>query len=135
MSESHQPQRLRPAPRERFAESQIFVDLDRHFEALATEEHDGVDGHRQITLYKGEGTTVVALLFERQGFFRPHQIDGLVTLQVLEGKIALQGPQEKESQKALLGPGSMLILESTQTFSLRAEEPSRMLFTVATQSS
>lgn len=118
--------RLRTPPRERFAEDSLNFDLERAFEELANESHEAVNGHRQITLFKGGAFTVVAFQFEREGFLPRHHTDGIVMFHVLDGRLNIQ----TDSGRHALGEHGLLVLQPFVHFSLHASEPSRVVMTV-----
>ena len=121
-----EPRRLRTPPRERFVgETQPF-DLERIFDRLANEAYPAIDGHHQITLFKSGTSTVMAFLFERDGYLPSHQADGVVTLQVFEGRLKVNTPDEHHA----VGPGGLLILRPGVAHEVHAEEPAKMIMTV-----
>ena len=123
-----EPDRLRTPPRERFAEDVFSFDLSRVFDNLAEESHSGIDGHRQIAIYKGGTLTTLAILFETGGSLPRHQTDGVVTLQLLSGRLAIETGQSDET---VLGPQGLMVIQPQVFFSIHAREPSRLLMTVS----
>lgn len=125
MSES-QPRRLRTPPRERFTGDTQPFDLERIFERLAEEAHPPIDGHHQITLFKSGTSTVMAFLFDRKGYLPRHQADGIVTIQVLEGRLVVETPEERHA----VGEDGLLVLRPGVPHEVNAEAPSKMIMTV-----
>ena len=121
-----EPERLRPPPRERFAPDTLAFDLELAFQRLAEESHEGVDGHRQITLFKGGSFTVVAFLFDADGTFPRHQADGIVTLHLLDGHLDVH----TNTGRFALGEHGLLVLQPQVPFSVHADRESRMVMTV-----
>ena len=123
-----EPDRLRIPPRERFAEDVFSFDLTRVFDNLADEPHPGIDGHRQIAIYKGGSLTTLALLFETGGTLPRHQTAGVVTLQLLSGRLAIETGHGEET---VIGPNGLMVIQPQVFFSIQAREPSRLLMTVS----
>lgn len=120
------PDRLRTPPRERFSGEARAFDLDRIFEELADEPHEGIAGHRQIALFKSGASTVIAFLFEEGGHLPEHQSDGVATIHVLEGRLEVETPQERHA----VGENGILMLRPEVPHEVEAMEPSKMLLTV-----
>ncbi len=120
------PKRLRTPPRERFSGDTKLFDTERIFEKLADEEHGGIDGHRQITLFKSGTSTVVAFLFSQGGELPEHRAQGVVTIQVIEGRLNVETPDERHA----VGAGGILILRPGIAHDVTAEEASKMILTV-----
>ena len=121
-----EPDRLRTPPKERFTGDTKPFDLDRIFQQLADEPHPSIDGHRQITLFKRGATTVLAILFEEEGRLPEHATKGVATIQVLQGRLEIETPDERHA----LADGGLLVLRPGVPHSVQALKPSRMLLTV-----
>ena len=126
MSQNTETGRLRPHPDERFAGDSHFFDLNKALERLRQEAHEAQSGHRQMTLFHRAPTTQVLFAFEANGELADHAANGLVTILVLEGEIAV----EAAGQTHQLGAAMMLVLAPGVRHSLRAAQPSAMLLTV-----
>ncbi|RAL22405.1 hypothetical protein DL240_11190 [Lujinxingia litoralis] len=124
--ERQQPQRLRPPPRERFAEDLTTLDLARVFDALDTEPHPSVDGHRQITLFKHGTFTLMALSFDAGATWPRHITDGVITLELLKGRLNIFS---NEGRHTLLHPG-MSIIQPQVALSMHAPEDAHVLMSV-----
>ena len=120
------PDRLRTPPRERFSGDTKIVDTERVFDELAGESRGGVDGHRQITLFKSGTSSIVAFLFEEGGRLPEHQADGVAAIQVIEGRLDVQTPDDHHA----VGEDGVLILRPGVPHEVEAVEPSKMLLTV-----
>lgn len=118
--------RLRTPPRERFEGDTNVFDMERIYEQLAEEPHEGVAGHRQIALFKSGTSTVVAFLFEEGGTLPEHRADGVVTIHVIEGRLQVDTPDERHA----VGEDGLLVLRPGVPHEVRATEPSKMLLTV-----
>ena len=121
-----EPDRMRTPPRERFTGDTKPFDLQRIFQQLADEPHGSVDGHRQITLFKRGTSTVIAFLFEADGYLPQHSADGVATIHVLEGRLEIETPEERHA----LEDGGLLVLRPGVLHSVEALKPSKMLLTV-----
>ena len=119
-------ERLRQAPRERFAGSQHLFDLIAETEKLRGEPIEAKNGHRQITLFRGGGVSVVLFDFEANGWLSDHAADGYVTVHVLVGEIQMTTADREYSMPA----GSLLVLTPGVNHDVRALTASRMLLTV-----
>lgn len=123
---SSEPDRLRTPPRERFTGDTKIFDLDRVFDELANEEQEPIDGHHQITLFKSGASTVIAFLFADDGYLPEHQADGIVTIQVLQGRLDITTRDDHYA----VGTDGLLVLRPGIAHEVHAREPSRMLLTV-----
>lgn len=126
MNETTNPTRPRSHPNERFAAPQHLLDLTQSIEKLRAEAREGQHGHRQMTLFHRAPVTLVLFAFEKDGELADHAANGLVTIQVLDGALAVQA----EEQNHELRSGNALVLDPNVRHSVRALEPSAMLLTV-----
>lgn len=117
--------RRRP-PRERSAGEEHLFDLVAEGEALGLEPIGEHNGHRQITLFHGDKTSIVLFDFEADGYLLDHAADGYVMIQVLAGDVRLETPEYERSMSA----GSLLVLMPGVHHGVRAVTASRMLLTV-----
>ncbi|RVU42448.1 hypothetical protein EA187_16355 [Lujinxingia sediminis] len=120
------PQRLRPPPRERFADDFTTFDLVRTFEALDREESVSTDGHRQITLFKRGPFTLMALSFEADASWPRHLTDGVVTLELIRGHLDIF---TSEGRHTLLDRG-LSVIQPRVALSIHAPRPSHLLMGV-----
>jgi len=118
--------RLRPQPESRFAASQHAFDLNAVALKLKEEFQAGEEGHRQITLYKQDSTTVALFIFGHLTRLPPHRAKGIVTIQVLKGHLQIKA----EDQAHTLRAGNLLVLGPGVEHDLVAYEESEMLLTV-----
>ena len=125
MSKS-QPRRLRTPPRERFSGETQSYDLDRIFERLAEETQPPIDGHHQITLFKSGTSTIMAFLFDAEGYLPRHKADGIVAIQVIDGRVEVQTPKERHA----LGTQGLLVLRPGVPHEVHASEPTKMVVTI-----
>ena len=119
-------ERRRTPPRQRFVGSEHLFDLDAEGARLRAEPGPARDGHRQITLFRGGGMSIVLFDFERGGYLEDHAADGYVTVHVLSGELSMTTADEQHR----MGPGSLLVLRPGIRHDVRAATASRMLLTV-----
>lgn len=124
--ETDDEERLRRRPSERFAGSEHLLDLNAEAEKLLREPGDVRNGHRQITLFRRAGISLVLFVFEADGHLVDHQADGFVTVEVLAGEIRMT----TEGGDHAMRQGSLLVLEPGVRHDVRAVTASRMLLTV-----
>lgn len=118
--------RRRTPPRERFEGSEHLFDLGTESARLRDEPGEARDGHRQITLFRGGGVSIVLFDFEADGWLRDHAADGYVTVYVLSGEIRMA----TDTQEHRMPAGSLLVLRPGIRHDVRAEVASQMLLTV-----
>lgn len=118
--------RLRRPPRERFAGDQHLFDLTAEADALGEEPTGERHGHRQITLFRRERTSIVLFDLEAGGYLLDHAADGDVMIQVLSGEIRVAA----EGEACVMPAGSLLVLRPGVHHDVRAVSASRMLLTV-----
>ena len=118
--------RLRPQPESRFAARQLAFDLSAVALKLKEEFQAGEEGHRQITLFKQDSTTVALFVFGHLTRLPPHRAKGIVTIQVLKGHLQITAEGEAHTLRA----GNLLVLGPGVEHDLVAYEESEMLLTV-----
>jgi quercetin dioxygenase-like cupin family protein len=124
-----QQDRLREHPRKRFSEPERLLDLDDAFDDLLSEDHGPVDGHRQIAIAHRRGMTLVLFYFEEGGQMPDHEVDGAVTIHLLDGDLEIH-TDEREHH---LQSGQMLILNPGVTHEVKAHRESKMLLTIGVE--
>jgi quercetin dioxygenase-like cupin family protein len=120
----NQESQRRP-PRERFVGTEHLFDLDGESERLRAEGGQR-DGHRQITLFRGGGVSIVLFDFEPGGWLKDHAADGYVSVHVLSGELRMT----TAGNKYRMPSGSLLVLRPGVRHDVRAERASQMLLTV-----
>ncbi len=118
--------RLRQHPSTRFIGSQHAFDLQQLSSQLEAEAHPGEHGHRQITIFHHGATTMVLFAFEAKGTLSQHKINGMVTIQVIDGTLTVTAEEQTHS----LNTGQFLVLSPDVPHSITACEASHMLLTV-----
>ena len=121
---SQQPQRT--PPRERFEGGEHLFDLAVESQRLRDEPGGSRDGHRQITLFRGGGVSIVLFDFEAGGRLKDHAADGYVTVLVLSGEIRMATADEQHEMSS----GSLLVLRPGIRHDIEAGAASTVLLTV-----
>lgn len=122
---SGEEQRPRQPPGERFEHPDLQFDLEQAAAKLLAEPL-GNRRHRQETLYRHGPLTIALFIFEQGASLPRHMAKGVVTVQVLQGRIRM----EVDSKAHNLPGGSLLVLSPGVQHDVQAIEPSRMLLTV-----
>lgn len=119
-----QPQRT--PPRERFEGGEHLFDLAVESRRLRDEQGEARDGHRQITLFRGGGVSIVLFHFEAGGQLKDHAADGYVTVLVFSGGIRMETGEGSHRMSS----GSLLVLRPGAMHDVVAETASSVLLTV-----
>lgn len=94
---------------------------------LRAEDHPARDGHRQITLFHRAPVTQVLFSFEPGGHLDRHSAPGLVTIQVLGGRLNVLADHIDND----LAEGDELVLDAGLPHDVRAgDDGGAMLLTV-----
>ncbi len=118
--------RLREHPVSRFEGDVHFFDLNTAAQNLNEELHSSTRGHRQIALYHYGSVTQVLFAFDEGGGLEEHSANGVVSIHVLNGRLAVSaGGEDHELQS-----GQVLMLAPGVRHDVRALESSNMLLTV-----
>jgi len=124
--ENGQEERLRSYPSGRFAGESHAFNLGEVLRDLRAEAHSAERGHRQMTIFHRAPVTQVIFAFEPGSELADHAAHGLVTIHVLEGRLAVQ----TDGHDHALSAGHLLVLNPDVRHSVRALEASAMLLTV-----
>jgi quercetin dioxygenase-like cupin family protein len=116
----------RTPPRERFEGGEHLFDLAVEGQRLRGEPGGARDGHRQITLFRGGGVSIVLFDFEAGGQLKDHAADGYVTVLLLNGDIRIATAEEQHQMSS----GSLLVLRPRIRHDLEAKTASSVLLTV-----
>jgi quercetin dioxygenase-like cupin family protein len=119
-------ERLRPPPSVRAQGSELPFDLGATAKGLREEAHPVRDGHRQIGLLHQEHIRLVLFAFDKGGRLPKHEAPGLVTIQVLSGRLRVSTPKTTHH----LGTGHLLVLERDVAHGIEALDQSDVLLTV-----
>jgi quercetin dioxygenase-like cupin family protein len=119
-------ERLREHPRERFSEKIRKLTLADEFDNLLNEAHEPVDDHRQVTLVHRHGLSLILFYFDKGGFMPDHQVDGEVSIHVLEGELEIDAGDSTTK----LGDDEILILAPGVEHDVEALTATKMLLTI-----
>ncbi len=125
-----QSDRLREAPAARFDGPQHAFDLLDLSAHLLNEAHAGANGHRQMTIFRHEATTMVLFAFESGGKLAAHKADGLITIHVLDGALTVEAQHETGWQTHDLHAQGVLVFSPGVLHNVTASRASRMLLTI-----
>lgn len=98
-----------------------FIDQIKHEKTWADSDRNSV------TILKSETMTIVLIGLHKNAELKPHKANGVVSVQVLEGKINFI----TEQQISLLEKGQMIALQESITHSVKALTESFFLLTLA----
>jgi quercetin dioxygenase-like cupin family protein len=119
-------ERLRPHPEDRLASPVQVVDLAAAAAELRAEPHPAVAGHRQIAVVRHGPVTIIQFVFNEGGLLKEHAAEGVVTIQVLSGRLRVVVEEEARE----VGPDELMALAPGVPHSVLALEPTDMLLTV-----
>lgn len=124
--------RVRTPPRERFAPVEEMFDLEAAATQLLAEPGTGQHGHRQMALFHHGPATLALFCFEEEGAkFPDHVVDGVVIIQVIQGRLTVQTETAEHDMPA----GRVLRLGPNVRHNVVATEPAQMLLTVCMEGS
>ncbi len=108
----------------------VTIDL-RNFTKQIREEKAWKESDRNaITVFKTDGMRIVLLALHKDAEMIKHTADGIISIQVMEGKILFK----TEEQSVELGSGQMLALHENIPHSVVAMEETIFLLTLTTTS-
>lgn len=110
-------ERLREHPAERFDADWLSFDFHKEAEALRAEPIPTKHGHRQKTLYKHAGRTIAIFVMDEGAVMREHSADGTVSIQPVEGELAVTVQGEDKHLKT----GGLLVLASGVPHEVKAK--------------
>ena len=119
-------ERLRERPSDRFAGREHLFNLVTETEKLRNEPGGTKRRHRQITLFRGGGMSLVLFDFDAGGGLSDHATDGFVTVHVLDGEARMTTAGHEYPMPA----GSLLVLTPGVKHDIVAVTPSRVLLSV-----
>ncbi len=118
--------RLREHPGDLLAAETQVVDLVEAAARLRVEPHHAVGGHRQVAIVRHGPVRMFLFAFEAHGLLQEHQAEGVVTIQVLRGRLVVTFGEAAHE----VGPGQLVTLAPGIRHSVRAIDESEMLLTV-----
>lgn len=127
MGDTLDDNRLRARPKERFGSQENVLDLPGAIRELRAEASETRHGHRQITLDQWGPVTLVLFAFREGGSLDDHKAAGVVTIQALEGELAVH----TEGAEYKLLPNMMVVLAPNVRHSVVALLESAMLLSIS----
>ena len=96
----------------------VFIDTAEYYRQLTQEDAWHKNDRNGITLFKGEGHTIVLTAFHEGAELHANEVKGIITIQVMEGLlIFLLGGEKFE-----LKPGNVIALHTNLKHSLQATD-------------
>jgi len=108
--------------------SMVTVDLRSFTKQIRDEKAWKESDRNAITVFKTDGMRIVLIALHKDAEMIKHTIDGLISIQVIEGEILIT----TEKQSAELGPGEMLALHQNIPHNVLAKKESIFLLTLTT---
>ena len=108
--------------------SMVNIDLRSFTKQIREEEAWKESDRNAITVFKTDGMRIVLIALHKDAEMIKHTIDGLISIQVIEGEILIT----TEKQSAELGPGEILALHQNVPHNVLAKKESIFLLTLTT---
>lgn len=106
----------------------VSIDLSALTEQIRQESTWKEGDRNAITVFKTEGMRIVLVALHEHAEMKPHTAAGIISVQVLEGKIRFTTGQQSD----MFEKGQMLTLHEGISHSVFAEQESIFLLTIAT---
>lgn len=107
----------------------VFIDLPNYIRQLQYKEEWDNKDRNSITVFKSDELTTVLICIKEAAVIGSNSIDGLMSVQVLEGKIKMQ----VETETVELLKGQLINLHAFIQHSIEAMEESILLITNVSQ--
>ena len=117
---------LRPLGDRKIDAPLVTIDLFSFIEQIRKEKKWKNTDRNAITVFKANGLRIVLIALRKGAEMIKHKADGLISIQVLEGKMQLK----TDEQSVKLGTGQMLALHEGIPHSLLAEKKTIFLLTL-----
>ncbi len=105
----------------------VEVNLLSAIQQLRSEASWTQNDRNSITLFKSEGTSILLIALHQGATMRKHSAEGLISLQVLEGKMLLN----TNNRSIALTQGEMIVLHKGIPHSIEAIDETIFLLTIA----
>ncbi|GAC1437993.1 MAG: hypothetical protein NVSMB63_00820 [Sediminibacterium sp.] len=103
----------------------VIADINLSVQQMLDEDCWGTSDRNGITLFKTDNLTTVLICLRPGSIIGENTINGIVTLQVIEGNILLK----LGSENTLLSTGQIMLLHDNVPHSLKATEETVLLLT------
>ncbi len=121
---------LRPLGDRRIDAPLVSIDLFSFIEQIRKEKKWKDTDRNAITVFKANGLRIVLIALRKGAEMIRYKADGLISIQVLEGKMQLT----TDEQSVKVGAGQMLALHEDIPHSLLAKKETIFLLTLTTSS-
>ncbi len=105
----------------------VEMNLDKFIDQIKNETTWTDSDRNSVTIFKSETMRIVLMGMHENAELKPHKANGVISVQVLEGKINFIA----EQQHSLLEKGQMIALQENITHSVIALTESFFLLTLA----
>ena len=106
--------------------SYVFADLDEYVRQLKDEDAWQKNDRNAITLFKSEATTIVLTCLHEDARISHNAIDGLLTVQLIDGKIRLETPDGTADMRS----NQLISFHRRVDHSIQALDDATLLLTV-----
>jgi quercetin dioxygenase-like cupin family protein len=125
---SNEATALRPQGNRIMDAALVAIDIPSFSKQIKNEKPWNNSDRNAITVFKTNGLRIVLIALHKNAEMIEHTADGMISLQVLEGKIIIT----TEAQSVELGKGQMLALHENILHSVFAKEETIFLLTLTT---
>jgi quercetin dioxygenase-like cupin family protein len=119
---------LRPQGNRIMDAALVAIDIPSFSKQIKNEKPWNNSDRNAITVFKTNGLRIVLIALHKNAEMMEHTADGIISLQVLEGKILFT----TKEQSVELGKGQMLALHENVLHSVFAKEETIFLLTLTT---
>jgi len=105
----------------------VEMNLHKFMDQIKNESTWADSSRNSVTIFKTEAMTIVLMGMHENAELKPHKANGVLSVQVLEGKINFRTDQ----QQAILEKGQMIALQENIMHSVVALTESFFLLTIA----
>ena len=105
----------------------VKMNLNEFIKQIKSETTWADSDRNSVTIFKSETMRIVIIGLHENAELKPHKANGLISVQVLEGKIEFTA----EQQSTQIEKGQMIALQENITHSVRALTESFFLLTLA----
>lgn len=119
---------LRPEGERTIDANLVTIDIYSFIELIKKETTWEESDRNAITVFKTNGLRIVLIALRKGAEMNEHKVDGLISLQILEGQITFK----TDKQTVELGKGQMLALHEAISHNVLAKEETIFLLTLTT---
>lgn len=104
----------------------VEINLNKFIQQIKSESTWAASDRNSVTIFKSETMTIVLIALHKNAELKPHKANGVISVQVLEGKIEFS----TEHQSTQIEKGQMIALQENITHSVNAITESCFLLTL-----